>query len=52
VRTRSRYFFGASLVLLALVFLGFAPTFYLRPFFGRIGPLWMHLTLHSELGIR
>lgn len=35
-QTKNKYFLGVSLTLLALVFLGFAPTFYLRPFFGRI----------------
>ena len=48
-----RYFLVISLLLLALVFLGFAPTFYLRSLFGRIDDptgstrLPGHLILHG-----
>jgi len=49
----SKYFLFISLALLALVFLGFAPTFYLRPLFGRVDDptgstsLPTHLILHG-----
>src|SRR5262245_59178956 len=40
LRARSRWFFvGAAVFMLSIVFLGFAPTFYLRPLFAPHVPL-------------
>jgi hypothetical protein len=50
---RSKYFLVVSIIMLLLVFLGFAPTFYLRPVFGMIDQptsstvLPVHLILHG-----
>ena len=51
--SRSRYFLYVSIVMLALVLIGFTPTFYLRLFFGAVdGPtnstsLPWHLVFHG-----
>jgi hypothetical protein len=51
--TRARGFFvGAAVVLLSIVFLGFAPTFYLRPFFApyvRLRPVPWYRYVHGAL---
>jgi hypothetical protein len=50
---RSNFFMAMALLLLLLVFLGFAPTLYLRPFFGSVDratgspQLPLHLLLHG-----
>lgn len=46
--TRSRFFFGMSIVMLVLVFLGFAPSFFLHAFFGRPS-LPIHLHVHGSV---
>jgi hypothetical protein len=51
--TRTNFFMVMALLLLVLVFLGFAPTLYLRPFFGAVDQgtrspqLPLHLVLHG-----
>lgn len=53
VRTQTSYFFVMSVLLALLVFLGFAPTFYLRNVFGGVddpsdsSSLPVHLVLHG-----
>jgi hypothetical protein len=53
LRARSRWFFiGAAGFLLLIVFLGFAPTFYLRPLFApyvRLRPVPWYRYVHGAL---
>jgi len=47
---RPRFFFGLTLLLLAVVFLGFAPTFYLDPWFDTpedAAPMPVHVVVHA-----
>lgn len=53
-RRRSWFFLGASLLLLALVLIGFARTFFLRSVFGTVGldgatQLLPHVVLHGSV---
>lgn len=45
---RSRFFFGAALILLLTVFVGFAPTLFLRAFFD-VPPIPMYLYFHGAM---
>ena len=53
VRQQTKFFFGLAVVMLTLVVVGFARTFYARPFFGAIdeptrsAELPRHLMLHG-----
>ena len=47
-RQRSRFFLGMSVVLLLIVLVGFAPTFYLRAFF-EVAPIPAYLHVHGAL---
>ncbi|MEZ5518168.1 MAG: hypothetical protein R3F41_11965 [Gammaproteobacteria bacterium] len=51
-RSRSNFFFIWAIIVLVAVFLGFAPTFYLRPLFGTVdrvtgGGLPFYLVIHG-----
>lgn len=49
-RARPRFFFTLAVLLLVVVFLGFAPTFYLDPWFDTpedAGPMPGHLVVHA-----
>ena len=48
VRSRSKFFFGMSVVLLVFVVSGFAPTLYLRAFFD-VPPIPGYLYLHGAI---
>jgi len=45
-RGRSKYFLGVALLLLAVVFVGFGPTFFARPFFD-VPPITWFLFVHG-----